>query len=134
MTINKQTSTALHEACTNDPKTRVKHLSQIDGRAGKFDLKFDVSKPWKMPLLIEMFKELPEKLAFNLEVKWPVVNVKNQSENMLHQDPHWFDINEYVDDILKVVMENRTVWTFDKKIGRNLKSVLDGEFASCKKF
>ena len=28
----------------------------------------------------------------------------------------------------------RTVWKFDKKTGRNLKSVLDREFASCKKF
>ena len=29
---------------------------------------------------------------------------------------------------------DHTVWTFDEKTGRNLKSVLDGEFASCKKF
>ena len=79
-------------------------MSQIDGRAG--DLNFQVELPWKMPTLEEMFQDLDVNLGFNLEVKWPGVNVKNESENGLHEDPDWFDINEYVDKILTVVMEN----------------------------
>jgi len=103
-TINRQTSTALHEACKGDAlKTRVQHLSEIDGRAG--DLQFEVSKPWEMPDLAEMFSDLPVELGFNLEVKWPTVNVEMKSENMLGQDAEWFDMNEYVDHILKVVMQ-----------------------------
>jgi len=101
-TINRQTSTALHEACKTSP-TLVKHLSQIDGRAG--DLQFDVSKPWDMPDLSEMFLDLPVELGFNLEVKWPTVNVEMNSENMLGQDADWFDMNQYVDQILSVVMK-----------------------------
>lgn len=104
-TINRQTSVALHEACKTSPKTRVQHLSEIDGRAG--DLQFDVSKPWEMPDLRDMFLELPVKLGFNLEVKWPTVNIEMKSENMLGaRDADWFDMNEYVDQILGVVMKD----------------------------
>lgn len=107
-TINEQTLTALQEACGNDPITRVQHLSEVDERKEQYKgkLQFDVSQPWEIPLLSDMFKKLPSELGFNLEVKWPCINVLNQSENMLHTRRHWFDINKYIDQILDVVLEN----------------------------
>ena len=77
-------------------------------------MQFDTKKGWGFPTLAELFEELPEDLPFNLEVKWPSLDInRNFHDSTRHEifsnpNGNYFQMNEFLDKILEVVFEKMT--------------------------